>query len=63
MELECLPKCPTHNSQMSIRPTKHQTTEQKWCGVWYDCQEAGCTCSVLYPSKELEATSTTTPNC
>lgn len=52
-QLECLPKCPTHKMQMEIRSQKHQTYEQKWCGIWYDCIEPGCYCSVLYESAEL----------
>ena len=46
----CLPKCKVHG-QMMLRPLKHQTYEQKWCGVWYDCPE--CANSTLFPSPEL----------
>ena len=48
-----MPDCvsePEHG-QMVIRPAEQQTREQKWCGVWYDCQR--CHSSRLLPSGEL----------
>lgn len=47
IDLMELPKCPRHNTQMELRALARQTPEQKWCGTWYDCTEAGCRCSVL----------------
>ena len=49
-EIMELPKCPTHG-QMLIREQHRQSTEQKWCGTWYDCPQ--CSNSTLLPSKEL----------
>jgi len=50
-----LPKCSVHKeTQMILRPLEHQTYEQKLCGVWYDCPEYECHCSVLFESKELQ---------
>ena len=46
------PKCPGHGTACTLRTTG-LTPEQEWCGAWYDCQEPGCTCSVLINSKEL----------
>ena len=36
---------------MVIRPIERQTSEQKWCGIWYDCKK--CHSSLLIPSREL----------
>lgn len=48
-----LPRCPTHSQfQMALRPAAHQTQEQRFCGVWYDCR--ACSQSVLFKSAELE---------
>lgn len=49
--------CPNglHNAPMTKRDMTHATYEQKFCGDWYDCEEPGCTASILIPSKELEA--------
>lgn len=48
-----LPKCPSspEHGEMILRPLQHQTYEQKFCGVWYDCPQ--CSSSVLFPSKDL----------
>jgi hypothetical protein len=49
-----LPRCPHEDHPgMALRPIKSQTYEQKHCGVWYDCQYPGCSCSVLLPSPEI----------
>lgn len=49
-----LPKCPTNKEHgyLHIRPLAWQTKEQKWCGVWYDCDCCGS--SVLFESTELQ---------
>lgn len=53
-DLMLLPKCPNpEHGEMMLRPAKHQTQEQRYCGTWYDCPEPGCSCSVLIPSKEI----------
>ena len=52
-ELMGLPRCPTHNTPMHYRVPR--TLEQRFCGTWYDCDTPGCACSVLLPSKELQA--------
>lgn len=46
-----LPKCVEHKIQMVLRPLAHQTPEQKFCGVWYDCP--ACTQSALFQSAGL----------
>lgn len=48
-----LPQCCAGHGQMVIRPTSLQTSEQKFCGTWYDCQE--CHGSFLFQSHELKA--------
>lgn len=48
------PICPTHNVYMKMR-TAYQTTEQKFCGTWYDCIYPQCCNSTLIPSQELMA--------
>jgi len=54
-ELMMLPICShKEHGQMALRPLKHQTQEQLFCGAWYDCLHPGCICSVLFPSKELK---------
>ncbi len=48
-----VPNCfsePEHG-QMLRRETRRQTYEQKWCGIWYDCQT--CHSTLLLPSEEL----------
>ena len=50
--LMVLPDCPNHGHSMELR-THKQSLESEYCGVWYDCTEAGCTCSVLFPSPAL----------
>jgi hypothetical protein len=55
-----LPRCPTHPEfQMVVRPTTHQTPEQLFCGVWYDCQ--ACSQSVLFKGVQLDAHLASTP--
>lgn len=49
--LMALPKCPIHNSDMMFRPAS--TSEQKFCGAWYECAISGCVCSTLIPSSEV----------
>jgi hypothetical protein len=44
--LVCLPRCPHHQTEMVLR-------EQTYCGIWYDCHEPQCRCSVLIMSEEL----------
>lgn len=52
--LMLLPKCPNlEHGELQLRPLQGQTYEEKYCGVWYDCKEPGCKCSVLIPSQEL----------
>lgn len=49
-----LPQCPEPgHGEMKLRSLDKQTYEQKYCGVWYDCQYPGCNNSVLFMSKEL----------
>lgn len=49
-----LPKCHIEgHGKMKLRPVKGQSYEEKYCGVWYDCQYPGCKCSILYMSPEL----------
>ena len=45
-------ECPRHGP-LVLRPTTHQTTEQLWCGTWFDCPHRDC--SVLLPSAALLA--------
>jgi len=40
---------------MTLRPLLHQSREQKFCGVWYDCGKEGCRASVLFPSQGLRS--------
>lgn len=47
------PKCPQHHVFMVRSEEKHQTAEQRYCGVWYECQVSGCHCGALVPSREL----------
>ena len=48
-----LPTCPkgSEHGEMILRTLQYQTYEQKFCGVWYDCPR--CSCSILFPSKDL----------
>jgi len=48
-----LPVCPNCKTQMHMRA--NPSKDAKFCGVWYDCAEPGCSCSTLLPSKELMA--------
>lgn len=48
------PDCREHGP-MVLRPASRQTTEQRWCGTWYDCTAHRCLTSVLDPSPELVA--------
>ena len=52
-----VPQCRAHNhtQDMALRALMHQTREQKYCGVWYDCPR--CTSSVLFQSRQLQAQS------
>lgn len=52
-----LPVCPSNSShgRMELRPLSQQTKEHSFCGVWYDCVEAGCHSSVLVQSEALRA--------
>ncbi|MFT8930040.1 MAG: hypothetical protein ABF969_11960 [Sporolactobacillus sp.] len=53
-DLMCLPDCPHEgHGKMELRSKKWQTPEQKYCGVWYDCQYPGCMCSVLFMSQDI----------
>lgn len=47
------PVCPTNAEHgfMTYRPGR--TSEQRWCGIWYDCTDFGCNSSVLLHSREL----------
>lgn len=47
-----LPRCPTHKTPMHLRA--RFSHEQLFCGTWYDCDNSGCACSVLLPSRELQ---------
>lgn len=50
------PECPVPaHGRMELRPLQRQSPEQRWFGVWYDCTEPHCQCSVLYESAELRA--------
>jgi hypothetical protein len=53
LALEAPPRCIEHGCYMERRALSHQTKEQKWCGVWYDCQESQCKITTLIPSPEL----------
>ena len=50
-----MPDCPSEptHGQMRLRPLDRQTYEQRWCGVWYDCER--CHSSILLESVELKA--------
>lgn len=52
-----IPTCPTHGTAMM--PRTPGTTEQAWCGEWYDCPTPVgnrlCLDSVLIPSEALRA--------
>ena len=48
MTLPVCPSCPEHG-QLKLRVSN--TSDQQFCGVWYDCGQ--CHSSVLLPSKEL----------
>lgn len=45
-------ECPRHGP-LELRPTTHQTPEQRWCGTWFDCPHRDY--YVLLPSAELLA--------
>ena len=44
-------RCSQHGG-MRQRPLDRQTPEQKWCGVWWDCQDPRCHSSILFESEE-----------
>lgn len=48
-------RCPVHKKGMAQRPLHRQSAEQRFCGAWWDCQEYGCGCSILFHSAALEA--------
>ena len=46
--------CPTHKEvETVLRPSDKQTKEQKSQGLWFDCPENNCSCSVLIPLDKL----------
>ena len=45
-------ECPRHGP-LELRPTAHQTPEQLWCGIWFDCPHRDY--FVLQPSAALLA--------
>ncbi len=49
----CLPVCKKDgHGQMALLPSRNQTREARFCGVWYVCTHHDCHNSVLYVSKE-----------
>ncbi len=54
------PECPKGHGPMTIRADAQQTTEQRWCGTWWDCgfvhgQMSRCLSTFLVPSPQLQA--------
>ena len=46
--------CPSHKQTvLDLRPSKKQTKEQKSQGLWFDCPEHNCSCSILIPVNKL----------
>ena len=49
---EVVPACKQHGP---MERRQAQTSEQSWCGTWYQCTAVRCGTAALTPSPELRA--------